>query len=88
MTIDRGILFLTINFSFYKKQWRNKSMDDDILRVEVKALKAFHDINYKQIADELGVKQRSFYNWLAGQFDFSANRKRRLNNIIKQKKGK
>ena len=47
MTIDRGILFLTIYLSFYKKQRRNKSMDDDILRVEVKALKAFHDISYK-----------------------------------------
>ena len=40
--------------------------------------KVIYNISYKQIADELGIKQRSMYNWLAGQYDFSNSRKRKL----------
>lgn len=31
-------------------------MDDEILRVEVRILKTFYNINYNVIADELGIK--------------------------------
>ena len=62
-------------------------MDDDILRKEVKALKAFYGINYKEIAERIDIKQRSIYNWLNGEFDLSANRKRRLYRVIQQLKG-
>jgi len=41
-------------------------LDDDILRIEVKLIRAFYGIKYKTIADELGIKARSLYNWLAG----------------------
>lgn len=61
-------------------------MDDEILRVEVRILKTFYNINYKTIADELGIQQRSFYNWLHGQFDFSSKRKRQLNIFIDRTK--
>lgn len=62
-------------------------MDDEVLRVEVKIIKTFYNITYKTIADELGIKQRSFYNWLAGQFDFSSRRKRQLKRYITMIKG-
>ena len=41
-------------------------MNDEDLRKEVKMFKVIHNVSYKQIADELGIKQRSIYNWLAG----------------------
>jgi hypothetical protein len=41
-------------------------MDDEVLRVEVKILKTFYNINYNEIADALNIKHRSLYNWLAG----------------------
>lgn len=62
-------------------------MDDEMLRKEVKALKAFQGITYKQIADKLEIKQRSMYNWLRGEFDLGANKKRKLYYILKQMKG-
>ena len=62
-------------------------MDDEMLRKEVKALKAFQGITYKQIADKLEIKQRSMYNWLRGEFDLGANKKRKLYQILKQMKG-
>lgn len=60
--------------------------EDEVLRIEVRLLKSFYGINYKTIADDIGIKQRSFYNWLAGQWDLSSSRKRRLHNYIKRKK--
>lgn len=33
-----------------------KQVDDEILRVEVRILKTFYGINYKMIADRLGVQ--------------------------------
>ncbi len=59
-------------------------MDDELLRVEVRILKTFYKVNYKVVSDELGIQQRSFYNWLHGQFDFSSSRKRRLKRIIEE----
>ncbi len=41
-------------------------MYDEVLRVEVKLIRAFYGIKYKEIADVLGIKPRSLYNWLAG----------------------
>ena len=41
-------------------------MDDEVLRIEVKLIRAFYGINYNTIADNLGIRPRSLYNWLAG----------------------
>ena len=61
--------------------------DDEFLRKEVKALKAFQGITYKEIAEKLEIKQRSMYNYLRGEFDLGAKKKRKLYFIIKQMKG-
>lgn len=62
-------------------------MNDEELRQRVKMLKAIHNITFKKIADELGIKQRTIYNWLAGQFDFSSSRKRKLIKYLSEYKG-
>jgi hypothetical protein len=38
----------------------------DILRKEVKLLKAFNNISYRTFAEAIGVKTSSFYSWLKG----------------------
>ena len=60
-------------------------MNDEELRKSVKMFKVLHCITYKQIADDLGIKQRSMYNWLAGQFNFSSSRKRKLYRYLNNK---
>ena len=52
------------------------------LRQEVKLLKAFQNITYKDIAELLQIRQDSFYNWLCGQYDFGESRQKRLKEII------
>ena len=39
-------------------------MNDDYLRREVKRLKLYQDIKYKEIAELLEIKECSFYAWL------------------------
>ena len=56
---------------------------DEFLRNECKYLKCYKDIRYKQIADYLGIKQDSFYNWLKGYYDFSYKRRTQLQYIIR-----
>lgn len=55
---------------------------DELLRNECKYLKCYKDISYKQIADQLGIKQDSFYNWLKGYYSFSYKRRVQLQYII------
>ena len=56
---------------------------DDILRKQVKILKATQGISYKEIAEEyLEIKTNSFYNWLRGEYNFSEERISRLLDII------
>ena len=55
---------------------------DDFLRNECKYLKCYKGITYKQLADSIGIKQDSFYNWLKGYYDFSYNRRIKLQYII------
>lgn len=56
------------------------------LRKEVRALKAFYNIKYKSISEELGIKQNSFYGWLKNDFSLSSSNKRKLECIIKRYK--
>lgn len=39
-------------------------MTDNFLRREVKILKALQDIEYREIAEYLEVKECSFYAWI------------------------
>lgn len=52
------------------------------LRNEVKLLKALQGISYKEIAEYINLPQKSFYNWLNGQYEFSEERERDLKEII------
>ena len=49
---------------------------------EVRLLKALHRVSYTSIAEELGIRRSSFYNWMRGTYKFSQNRQRALQQII------
>lgn len=55
---------------------------NDKLRKEVKLLKAFQGISYKELAELLEIRTDSFYNWLCGYYDFGEKRQERLLEII------
>lgn len=57
-------------------------MNDEILRKNIKMLKALQNIKYKEIAEYLEVKECSFYAWIQGKYNFSTERKQRLQEII------
>lgn len=54
----------------------------DELRRNVKEIKAFQGVSYKELAEYLEIKQSSFYSWLNGQFELSYYKKQRLQEII------
>ena len=55
---------------------------DEYLRNECKYLKCYKGITYKQLADSIGIKQDSFYNWLKGYYDFKISG---YNSLLKEK---
>lgn len=55
---------------------------DNILRNECKYLKCYQGITYKEIAEYLEIRQDSFYSWLKGYYNFSLERKNKLEEII------
>ena len=55
---------------------------NDFLRKQVKALKAFQDISYKELANYLSIRDTSFYNWLKGYYDLSEKKQQELQEII------
>ena len=57
-------------------------MSDEILRKELKIMKALQGITYKEVAEYLEIKECSMYKWIQGAFNFSAEKKERLNEII------
>lgn len=57
-------------------------MNDNTLRKEVRKLKAFQQITYKEISELLECSTSSIYSWLRGNFNFSPERKRHLQAII------
>jgi len=59
---------------------------DNALRLEVKQLKVYKDINYKELSQELGIKPKSFYGWLKEDFNLSAANKRKLELIVSRYK--
>lgn len=55
---------------------------DEILRKDIKILKAVSGISYKEVAEHLEIKECSLYAWLYGRYNFSTKRKERLREII------
>ena len=60
---------------------------DDTLRQQVRLLKVYKNISYKDVAQKLGIKTKSLYNWLHGEYDFSVNTANRLRYIIQDLAG-
>lgn len=61
-------------------------MNDDILRHQVKLLKALQGISYKEIAERIGIKPDSLGSWLRCNYNFSDTRIERLKQIIDEYK--
>lgn len=57
-------------------------INNDIMRKEVRAVKAFQNVSYKKIAELLGISQKSMYNWLGKEYSFSLDTLSRLSAII------
>ena len=55
-------------------------MDD--LRKKVKMLKALQGISYKEIAEYLELRPKSFYNWLDGQYEFGEEKECQLKYVL------
>ena len=72
----------TFNLSF--KGVRNMKED---LRRKVKALKAFYNISYSTIANEINISRGSMYNWLHNDYEFSYVTENRLRDYIKSVMG-
>lgn len=55
---------------------------NEILRKEVKLLKAIQGITYKEIAGYLEINTKSFYNYLNNQYNLSIEKQHKLREII------
>ena len=55
---------------------------NEILRKQVKELKMFQDISYKEIAEYLQISRNGFYNWLKGYYNLSDTKQEELKQII------
>lgn len=55
---------------------------DNKLRTEVRLLKAYQNITYKELAELLEIRVDSFYNWMNGAYNFGKARQNRLQEII------
>lgn len=76
-------------YNFYEKSLNlrkekliNKTLKQDEVRQKVLITKAFHNINYKKMAQDLEINQASFYNWLNGQYNLKEENLNKLNTII------
>lgn len=50
---------------------------NEILRKEVKLLKALQGVSYKELAEEyLGIRQDSFYAWLKGYYNLGEEKQK------------
>ena len=57
-------------------------MKDNELRKKVRLLKATKAIeNYYELAEVLGMTEKSFYNWLSGYYSLGYEKKHLLNTI-------
>lgn len=60
---------------------------DDALRQEVKLLKAYKNVSYKELSQQIGIRTKSFYNWLHGEYDFSERTADKLHNVCMELMG-
>lgn len=56
-------------------------MNED-LRTEVKLLKAMQGITYKELAEDLEIRQDSFSNWLRGKYELGLEKQKLLAELI------
>lgn len=54
----------------------------DELRKQVKLLKALQNVSYNEISMYLEISRNGFYNWLKGYYNLSAEKEKRLKEII------
>lgn len=52
------------------------------LRKQIKLLKALQGVQYSEIAALLEIQKNSFYNWIKGYYNLSAEKEKRLIEII------
>ena len=62
-----------------KEVWQQMNEN---LRKQVKELKMFQDISYKEIAEYLQISRNGFYNWLKGYYNLSDKKQEELKQII------
>ena len=55
---------------------------NEALRKQVKELKVYQDITYKELAEYLEIQRNSFYNWLKGYYNLSEEKQIQLLDII------
>lgn len=55
---------------------------NEALRKQVKELKVYQDITYKELAEYLEIQRNSFYNWLKGYYNLSDEKQKQLWDII------
>lgn len=55
---------------------------NDILRKEVKLLKALQGISYREIAEYLEISESGMYNWLKGYYELGRTKQKKLEEII------
>lgn len=57
-------------------------MNNNYLREQVKLLKAFQNITYKELAEYLEITQNGFYCWLRGNYELGDRKQKKLKDII------
>lgn len=55
---------------------------NDILRKEVKLLKALQGISYREMAEYLEISESGMYNWLKGYYELGHTKQKKLEEII------
>ena len=60
---------------------------NDTLRKQVRELKCYRNIQYKDIAEQIGIKPSSFNSWLKGYYNFGADKMAKLMGYIMKETG-
>ena len=55
---------------------------NEILRNEVKLIKVYQGVSYKELAEYLDIRQDSFYSWLKGRYDLGEQKQQLLKEIL------
>ena len=61
--------FYEKSLNLRKEKLINKTLEQDEVRQKVLINKAFHNINYNKMAQDLKISQNAFYNWLNRQYN-------------------